>query len=258
MKPIRPVFCFVAMLCLTLLLMTGGRTVWAEEELIVSAAASLTNAFNDMGKKFESLNSGSKVICNFGASGALLQQIEQGAPVDIFVSADQKTMNQAQDKKLIVITTRVNFVSNQLVLIAPADSKLSLNSLNDLNQAEVTKISLGNLDSVPAGRYARETLTSAGLWDKLTPKFIYGASVRQVLDYVMRGEVDAGFVFATDAVVAKHKVRVAVKAEQHSPILYPVAIVGASPKKESAQKFVDFMMSPAGREILSKYGFGKP
>ena len=119
-------------------------------------------------------------------------------------------------------------------------------------------MALGNPDTVPAGRYTQEALTNEGLWEKLSPKFIPADSVRQVLDYVSRGEVDAGFVFATDAAVARDKVQVVATLEKHQPILYPVAVVAATQKKDLAQRFIDFVLSKEGQEILSKYGFGKP
>ena len=230
----------------------------AEQELIVSAAASLTNAFQEVGQKFASANPGIKFVPNFAASGALLQQIEKGAPVDVFASADQKTMDQANEKKLILPETRKNFVSNGLVLILPAGSKVTIKSPQDLAAKEVAKIALGNPDTVPAGRYTQEALKNEGLWEKLSPKFIPADSVRQVLDYVSRGEVDAGFVFATDAAVARDKVQVVATLEKHQPILYPVAVVAATGKKALAQRFIDFVLSKEGQEILSKYGFGKP
>jgi molybdate transport system substrate-binding protein len=230
----------------------------AEEELIVSAAASLSNAFTDIGKKFESLNPGIKVVLNFAASGALLQQIDKGAPVDVFASADQKTMDQAQEKKLILPDTRKNFANNELVLIVPKGAKLPIKTVKDLTLKEVTRVSLGNPDSVPAGRYTQEALQNEGLREPLSPKFINGESVRQVLDYVSRGEVDAGFVFLTDATIAKDKVEVVTIVANHKPILYPIAVIEASKKRELAQRFVGFVMSQEGQQILFRYGFGKP
>jgi len=233
-------------------------SVFAEQELIVSAAASLTNAFHDVGKKFEALNPGVKVIFNFAASGPLLQQIEGGAPVDVFASADQKTMDQAKEKHLILDESRKDFVKNGLVLIVPQGSTVPVKSAQDLSAKEITRVALGKPETVPVGRYTREALTNEGLWETLTPKFIYGESVRQVLDYVGRGEVDAGFVFATDAAIAKDKVKVAVVMEKHKPIVYPIAMVFATQKKEPAQKFLDFVLSKDSQEIFSQYGFGKP
>jgi molybdate transport system substrate-binding protein len=230
----------------------------AQQELLVSAAASLTNAFTDVGKQFEAANPGVKVVLNFAASGSLMQQIAKGAPVDVFASADQKTMDQAKEKSLIMTDTRKDFVSNGLVLIVPKDSKLSIKGVKDLTETKLARIALGNPETVPAGRYAQEVLTNAGIWESLKPKYIYGESVRQVLDYVGRSEVDAGFVFSTDAIIAKDKVQVVAKAEGHQPIRYPVAIVASTKKKELSQRFIDFLLGSQGQSLLARYGFGKP
>jgi molybdate transport system substrate-binding protein len=245
------------------LVAAGAMALWgapaaADQELIVSAAASLTNAFPEIGKLFEKQHPGSKIVFNFAASGPLLQQIAQGAPVDVFASADQKTMDQAQEKGLIVPASRKNFVSNTLVLIAPQKSGLPLAGSKDLASPEVKRVALGNPETVPVGRYTREALTKAGLWETLKPRFIYGESVRQVLDYVSRGEVDAGFVFATDAAVARGKVKTVAEVQGHQPIIYPVALVAASPKQALARGWVDFIVSPAAQEVFLRFGFGKP
>ncbi len=234
----------------------GG--AFAAQELIVSAAASLTNAFQDVGKKFEAGNPGVKVIFNFAASGPLLQQIEQGAPVDVFASADQKTMDQAQEKRLIFDESRRNFAGNELVLVVPKTSSAPIRHAGDLVGKEVSKVALGKPETVPVGRYTQEALTNYGLWEALAPKFIYGDSVRQVLDYVARAEVDAGFVFATDAAIAKDKVTVVSLMDKHKPIVYPIAVVSSTQNRPLAQKFLDFVLAGDGQEILSRYGFGKP
>jgi len=228
----------------------------ADQELIVSAAASLTNAMKEAAGQFEATHPGTKILCNFASSGSLLQQMVHGAPVDVFAAAGQKTMNQAQEKGLIVPASRTNFVSNSLVLIKPLDSPLALGGLKDLAKPEVKRVAVGNPATVPAGRYTKEALVKAGLWDQLSPKFIMAESVRQVLDYVGRGEVDTGFVYSTDAAIARGKVKVMQTVEGHAPILYPLAITAATGKKVLAQSFLDFILSPAAQEIFKRYGFG--
>ncbi len=254
----RAIFYLVSLLCNLILPFCFVVVAFAEQELIVSAAASLTNAFGEIGKKFESASPATKVVFNFGASGALLQQIDKGAPVDVFASADQKTMDQAAEKGLIISGARKDFASNELVLIIPHGAKTPVKALQDLSAGEITMVAMGNPETVPAGRYAQEVLTGEGLWEQLKPKYIFGESVRQVLDYVSRGEVDAGFVFATDAAVAKDHVSVALEAPKHKPITYPISIVRSTKSKELARRFVDFVLSDEGREILFKYGFKKP
>ena len=178
--------------------------------------------------------------------------------MDVFASADQKTMDQAKEKSLIMTETRKDFVSNGLVLIVPKDSKLAIKGVKDLADPKIARVALGNPETVPAGRYTQEALTNAGLWETLKQKFIYAENVRQALDYVGRGEVDAGFVFSTDAVVAKEKVQVAAKAAEHQPIRYPVAVIAGTKKKDLSQRFIDFLLGSQGQSILARYGFGKP
>lgn len=239
-------------------LVLWGAPASAGQELIVFAGAGLSNALKEVAASFEASHPGTKIVYNFAASGVLLQQMDKGAPVDVFAVADQKTMNQAQEKGLIVPASRTNFVSNRLVLIVPRDAKLPWRGLNDLAGPEVKRIAVGNPATVPVGRYTKEALERAGSWDQLSPKFIFAETTRQVLDYVRRGEVDTGFVYSTDVVIARGKVRVIQTVTEHSPIIFPIAVIASSDKQALAQSFLDFVMSPAAQEIFSKFGFGKP
>lgn len=227
-------------------------------ELTVSAAASLTNAFKEIGAAYEAQHTGSKVLFNFGASGALLQQMAKGAPVDVFASADQETMDAAQKQSLIQPASRQDFVRNTLVLILPADSKFTPKSLADLTQPAITRIAIGNPSSVPVGRYTRNALEAAKLWATLEPRFVQASNVRQALDYVARSEVDAGFVYATDAAIMKDKVRVAMTVPLDMKISYPIAVTSTSANKEEAARFISFIATPASQAVLAKYGFQKP
>ncbi len=228
------------------------------EELVVSAAASLTNAFREVGAAFEKTQPpDAKVTFNFAASGPLLQQIENGAPVDVFVSADQETMTLAEKKQLTVPATRRNFVSNQLVLVQPK-AGVPLKGIGDLAHASVRRIAIGNPASVPVGRYTRDVLQAEQLWDAVQSRMINADSVRQVLDYVARGEVDAGFVYATDAAVARDKVTVVAAIDTQRPVVYPIAVVATSRKPKLAESFVAFVLAPEAQAILRKFGFGKP
>ena len=227
-------------------------------ELTVSAAASLTNAFQEIGKAFEQLTPGVRVLFNFGASGQLLQQIARGAPVDVFASADEETMDRAQRQGLIVTPSRVTFAANKLVLIVPSDSTMRIGALEDLTGPQVKRVAVGNPDSVPVGHYTKEALTAARLWDTLSSKLVYTQNVRQSLDYVARGEVDAGFVYLTDVAVAGGKVRTTMQVPLNQTILYPIAVVKGSKDERHAQDFIAFVRSDKGRSILGKYGFGNP
>ena len=182
---------------------------FAAQEITVSGAASLTNAFTEIKGLFEKKYPDIKVHTNFAASNPLLKQMEEGAPVDVFASADQETMDKAAAKKLVDTATRKDFALNDLVMVVPSDSKLNLTGAKDSAKPEVKRIAVGNPDSVPAGRYTKAALTTAGLWETLQPKYVFGASVRQALDYVGRGEVDAGFVYRTDAKQGGDKMKVA-------------------------------------------------
>jgi molybdate transport system substrate-binding protein len=227
-------------------------------DITVSAAASLTNAFKEIGAAYEKEHAGDKVQFNFAASDPLVQQISKGAPVDVFASADQDAMDKADGLKLLAAGTRRNFATNSLVLIAPASGTAPIKGIADLQQAAVARVTMGNPASVPVGRYTKSALEQAKLWAAVEPKVIYGASVRQCLDYVARGEVDAGFVYATDAALIKDKVRVIVTVPTETPVSYPIAVIAAGPQASAGRKFVDYVLTPAGQAILAKYGFGRP
>lgn len=228
------------------------------QQITVSAAASLTEAFKELGPKFEALTPGVTVRFNFAASGVLLQQVVQGAPVDVLASADQATMNRGAEQKLIDLETRRNFATNTLVMIEPAKDGVGLKTLQDLTSAQVKKIAVGKLATVPVGRYTQQALDAANLWSPLEAKFVQADSVRQVLDYVGRGEAEAGFVYRTDAATMAGKVRVVLAPEGHTPVSYPVAVVADSRQKAVAKAFVAFLVSETGVQTLAKYGFGKP
>ena len=227
-------------------------------DLTVSAAASLTNAFKDIAIAFEAAHPETKVRLNFGASGALLQQIAAGAPVDVFASADQETMQQAEQKQLVKPGAKVDFVSNALVVVVPHDAATPPKALADLAGPAVKKVAIGVPASVPVGRYTRAVLEKASLWGPIEAKTVGAQTVRQALDYVARGEVDAGFVYATDAAVLPGKVKVAFVVPTETPVVYPVAPLAAATNPAAAQKLIAFLLSPAGQAVLAKHGFGKP
>ena len=233
---------------------------WAAsaQQLTVSAAASLADAFKELGPKFEAAKPGSTVRFNFAASGVLLQQISQGAPADVFASADQDTMNRAADQRLIDTATRKNFVTNSLVLVEPAKDGPGIKTLQDLTGPAVRKIAVGKVATVPVGRYTQQALTAAKLWTVLEPKFVQADSARQVLDYVARGEVDVGFVYRTDAAVMGDKVKIVLTPYGNMLVSYPVAAVAQSRQKGLAKDFVHFLGGDAAQQVLARHGFGKP
>jgi len=228
------------------------------QQLTVSAAASLTDAFKEIGPRFEAGKPGATVRFNFAASGVLIQQITQGAPVDVFASADQETMGRGVEQKLVDADTRRDFAANTLVLVVPAQEAPPVSKLADLGQPAVKRIAVGKHASVPVGRYTKQALESAGMWATLEPKLVYADSVRQVLDYVARGEAEAGFVYRTDAAVMADKVKVVQAVEGHAPVRYPVAVVSESRQKALARDFVAFLSGTEGQAILARFGFAKP
>jgi len=247
----------MASVALAFVLAFASPVVFAAE-LTISAAASLGDAFRDIGRAFESAHPDTKVQLNFAASGALLQQIAKGAPVDVFASADEETMDRAEQQKLIRHGSRVDFAANALVVVVPRDAASSPKTLADLAATSIRRIAIGLPASVPAGRYARFALDKAKLWPAIEAKVIGAQSVRQGLDYVARGEVDAGFVYATDAALEVDKVRVAFVVPTDPPVRYPIAIVEGSGNLAAARGFVAFVASLAGQDTMARYGFGKP
>ena len=226
-------------------------------DLTVSAAASLTQAFQDIGSQFESQNPGTKVKLNFGASGALMQQIANGAPVDVFASADTDTMDKAVAKGVVAAADVKVFTTNKLVVIVPLLSKTALQQLADLKKPDIKRIAMGTPASVPAGHYAQGSLEKAGLWNEVKDKVINTTNVRQALDYVSRDEVDAGFVYASDAQLMQDKVKVAMQVTTLTPIQYPIAPVVGGANKNLSVKFIQFLQSPLAQATLKKYGFGQ-
>ena len=224
-------------------------------EMTVSAAASLTDAFGELKARFEQAHPGLTVNTNFAASNPLLRQLTEGAPADVFASADEETMDKAEAARVVDAATRRDFALNDLVLIVPKGAKKPA-SLEDLKGMQ--RIAIGNPDSVPAGRYAREALTAAGLWEALLPELVQAASVRQALAYVARGEADAGFVYRTDALQMGDKVDIALVVGDHAPVLYPIAVATTGRNPGAGQEFIGFVLSPEGQEVLAKYGFSRP
>ncbi len=234
---------------------------WAQA-LTVSAAASLGDALREIAPLFEAANPGATLRLNLGASGALLQQIEQGAPVDVFISADEDTVARGILRQVLAADSRRVVAANTLVLIRPRHGAPTLHTLPDLQHPEVRRIAVGKPASVPAGRYAQQALVAARLWESLRAKIVPADNVRQVLDYVARGEVDAGFVYATDAaqVAAQSagQVEVVLTASGHLPIRYPAAITVHSREQALARQFIAFLVTEPAQAVLLRRGFMAP
>lgn len=228
------------------------------QDITVSAAASLQNAMREIGTAFQTARPGAKVNFNFAASGALLAQLAQGAPVDVFASADLDSMDRAQAQKLIAVESRSNFAANELVLVSPLARPASFRTLADLGRADVQRIAVGTPSGVPAGRYAQAALERADLWAALMPKLVFAENVRQSLNYVGRAEVDAGFVYRTDALLDKDKVRIDFAVPGTGAVLYPIARVAASRNARPADDFIAFVKGAPGQAVLARHGFARP
>lgn len=228
------------------------------QEITVSAAASLHNAMREIGTAWQVARPAAKVHFNFAASGLLLAQLAQGAPIDVFASADVQTMDRAQAQGLVASPSRVNFAANELVLVSPLSRPVAFKSLADLARADVQRIALGTPSGVPAGRYAQAELERAGLWAALLPKLVFAENVRQALNYVSRAEVDAGFVYRTDALLDAARVRIDFALPVAGGVLYPMARVAASRNVEPADDFIAFVRGAPGQAVLARHGFAPP
>ncbi|MGK7877061.1 MAG: molybdate ABC transporter substrate-binding protein [Xenococcaceae cyanobacterium] len=223
--------------------------------LMVSVAASLQNAMKAIEPVYSNRTPNVAITYNFGSSGSLQQQIEQGAPVDIFISAAPKQMNALQDKDLLLADTRKDLLKNQVVLVTPKDGT-GIWDFKELTSNQVSKVAIGDPESVPAGQYAKEVLTSLNLYNLLEVKLVFAKDVRQVLSYVETGNVDAGLVYATDAKISDQvKVIATALEEYHSPIIYPVVVLKDSKNPDKAKEFVQFILSEDAKAVFEKYGF---
>jgi molybdate transport system substrate-binding protein len=222
----------------------------------LSASIVLSDALAEINQLYIQANPGSTIVPNFTAAGTIQQQIENGAPCDVFVAAAPVWMDNLQTKGLIIQDTRRDLVGNTLVLVVPTGSSLNISSLNDLTGSAVQKIAIGDPGSVSAGTYAKKAFDQLNLYAALQPKLVLGGNVRQVLTYVETGDVDAGLVFATDAQgSSKARVVAGVPAEINSQIVYPAAIVKATKDIEAARLYLDFLSGEAAKSIFVKYGF---
>lgn len=224
-------------------------------ELIVSAAASLKDAMDEIQRTYKQERPEVTLRFNFGSSGALQQQISQGAPVDVYVSAAEDTFTKLVQDGIIAEEDGVDLLGNALVLVVPKDST-AVTGFADLGKEEVDKISIGMPESVPAGKYAKESLEKLGIWQDVEAKMVYAKDVRQVLSYVETGNVDAGIVYKTDA-IASEQVSIVATADPatHSPVIYPVGVIKQSAHYEAAKDLYHYLQSDAAIQVFEKYGF---
>jgi molybdate transport system substrate-binding protein len=253
MRPMRHAFVAV-------LVLLAEATAAPAQEVTFSAAISTKDAVEELGRSFAAARPGLSLRYNFGSAGELQKQIEAGAPVDLFISAAQRQMDELQQRNLIVVASRRNFARNVLTVIKPSDSKLDLAKASDLLHPRVGKIVIGNPKTVPVGQYSEESLKALGLWERVQPKLILAENVRQALDYVARGEVDAAFVYTTDAAIRRDQVVEAFRPAEdtYRPAVYPVAIVAGTKHQHVAQAFIDLLLGREGQSVLARFGFLPP
>ena len=233
----------------------GAAAPQSKTDIVVSAAISLKDALDEITHLWAAVNPNVSIKANYGASGSLEIQIEQGAPVDVFISASPAQMDALASKNLIVPGTRKDLLKNTIVLITPSDRKI-IASFQDLVTPGVKIIAIGEPQSVPAGTYAQQVLTHFNLFDMLKPKFVFAKDVRQVLTYVETGNADAGIVYATDARTSNRVAIVATAPEDsHSPVIYPVAVLTNSKEEAMAKQLEDFLLGSKSAAIFKKYGF---
>lgn len=233
---------------------TENSTSQGRVELTISVAASLKDALNEITRTFEKENPNVKINYNFGSSGSLQQQISQGAPVDLFFSAAEDKFDQLVEEGLIEKEKGEALLGNEIVLVVPKDDNKGINTFEDLGKAE--KISIGTPESVPAGKYAKETLENLNVWKSIEEKMVFAKDVRQVLTYVETGNVDAGIVYKTDALVSS-KVKIAATANEntHTPIIYPVGVIKDSSHIKEAGLFYEYLKNEESMKTFEKYGF---
>lgn len=223
--------------------------------LMISAAVSLTDALEEIRGIYEEEHN-VKLTYNLEGSGSLAQKIQQGAPVDVFISASQDWMDTLEEESLIDESTREDITGNKLVLITGKDSDINITSIDDIQVDDITQLSIGNPESVPAGKYTEQVLQHLNLWEALESKIVIGKDVLQVLTYVETGNVDIGFVYESDA-LSSDEIKILAMAEDgtHDPVIYPGAVLKDTKHEKEAADFLTFMTSDVAQEILVKHGF---
>ena len=262
-KPSGFPLCVFVSLCLILcpLLLSAGcsrQTTTKEErkEIIVAAASDLTPAFEELGRNFEQAT-GIKVVYNFGSTGTLARQIENGAPIDLFAAANVEFVNSLEQKNLIIPDTKALYARGRITIWTNAESPLKIDRLEDLAQPEVKRIGIANPEHAPYGAAAREAMQSIGIWDRVKDKLVFGENVRMTLQYAETGNVDVSIVALSLSVQSKGR-WVLVPEELHKPLEQTLAVVKATKHEQQARQFAAFINGPQGRPVMRKYGFVLP
>ncbi|HVF22983.1 MAG TPA: molybdate ABC transporter substrate-binding protein, partial [Pyrinomonadaceae bacterium] len=225
-------------------------------QLTVAAASDLTAAFEELGRDFEATHK-IKVVFVFGSTGMLTRQIENGAPMDLFAAANVTYVDQLQQQGLIIPDTKAIYARGRITLWTTSDSPIKVETISDLTRPEIRRIAIANPDHAPYGLAAKQALESAGVWEAVKPKLVYGDNIRQTLQYAETGNVDVSIVALS--LSQQSKGRWTLVAEQlHQPIDQGLAVIRSTHNEQAARAFASFVTGPRGREILAKYGFAFP
>lgn len=227
-----------------------------QQQVTVAAASDLTPAFEELGREFEATHK-TKVVFVFGSTGLLTRQIENGAPMDLFAAANVNYIEQLEQKALIISDTKAVYGRGRIALWTTAESSLKIDQVSDLVRSEVTRIAIANPDHAPYGLAAREALQSAGIWESVKPKLVYGDNIRQALQYAETGNVEVAIVALSLSRQSKGRWTL-IPEELHQPIDQALAVIKGTGNEQAARAFAAFVTSPRGREILSHYGFSFP
>lgn len=255
----KGICCFILMVMLIILSGCSGngsdQDTTEKVELVISAAASLVDSMTEIHNIYESKNRHITLTLNYGSSGTLEQQIQQGAPVDLFISAGKQQMTTLHNQGLISGVPQT-IITNELVIITPSKSPIALSTLEELKDQDIAILAIGEPEVVPAGGYAKEALKHYELWKDLNSKIVFAKDVRQVLSYVETGNADVGFVYRTDALsTTKVKIAWTLDPTSHKRIEYPAGIVKSTHHFNDARKFLQYLQGDEAQQIFKKYGF---
>ena len=237
-------------------LLPAACTSKAPSEIHVAAAADLIPAFEEIGRQFEKTH-GTKVVFSFGATGLLTRQIEQGAPMDVFAAANVGFVEQLEQKGLIIPDTKVVYARGRITLWTPKDSDLKLEKITDLARTDVKRIAIANPEYAPYGMAAREALETAGVWETVKPKLVYGENIRQTFQFAETGNVDVAIVSLSLSSTSQGR-WILIPEELHRPVNQGLAVIKSTQNEKAAREFSTFVAGPQGQEILARFGFEKP
>ncbi|WP_282034254.1 molybdate ABC transporter substrate-binding protein [Metabacillus indicus] len=237
------------LLCLVLAACGGQAPPEKKTVLLISAAASLKDSLQEVKEQFEKENPSIEVRMNFGSTGSLQKQIEQGAPADLLISASKPFFTELSKKGYISPSLQMDYLGNELVMVTAKEDM----EMKDLPDAE--KISIGIPETVPAGAYAKEALEHYGIWSELEKKTVFAKDVRQVLSYVETGNVDAGIVYRTDAMQSQKVKQESIDPESYGDIVYPAGVLERTKHPKEAEAFYEFLKTDRAKQVFKKYGF---